>query len=426
MTRIGIFIKELIKSSSLLMKIINWVRQPTGISPLLTSIGEITPLDVRKSGHKDERINILVPSINKEHVFGGIATALFFFDRLAELKPIKKRIITTDATPDEEARTAFRDYTLVQSDMDEMLDFEIVGFGDRYDKTIPVGENDYFVTTAWWTTHHAQKIVRWQKEIYGKPQKKITYLIQDFEPGFYPWSSQYALADSTYRSELSHIAVFNSSLLHSFFKNNNYAFDSEFVFEPVLNSKLKKGLENPAPDTKKKQILIYGRPGVDRNVFPLIIETLKLWVWQQPGVHDWKLLSVGEKHPDIELGNGMVLTSGGKLSLEGYVEALKESAVGISLMVSPHPSYPPLEMAMFGVGVISNTYANKELSDWHENITSINLSIDNLIAALSRNCNEFTKDSNRYANGKLLKEDYMDLDNQFNFLEDLGNALFEK
>jgi hypothetical protein len=31
-------------------------------------------------------------------------------------------------------------------------------------------------------------------------------------------------------------------------------------------------------------------------------------------------------------------------------------------MLSPHPSYPPLEMAAFGVRVVTNTYANKDLS----------------------------------------------------------------
>jgi hypothetical protein len=31
-------------------------------------------------------------------------------------------------------------------------------------------------------------------------------------------------------------------------------------------------------------------------------------------------------------------------------------------MVSPHPSYPPLEMAAFGAQVVTNGFANKNLS----------------------------------------------------------------
>jgi hypothetical protein len=45
--------------------------------------------------------------------------------------------------------------------------------------------------------------------------------------------------------------------------------------------------------------------------------------------------------------------------------------VGLPLMPSPHPSYPPLEMAHFGVLTITNGYANKDLSSAHDNIISI-------------------------------------------------------
>ena len=40
-------------------------------------------------------------------------------------------------------------------------------------------------------------------------------------------------------------------------------------------------------------------------------------------------------------------------------------------MVSPHPSYPPLEMATFGVKVITNTFSNKDLKDFSPNIISL-------------------------------------------------------
>lgn len=42
-------------------------------------------------------------------------------------------------------------------------------------------------------------------------------------------------------------------------------------------------------------------------------------------------------------------------------------------MVSPHPSYPPLEMAANGIKVLTNTYENKDLSTLHENLESFTL-----------------------------------------------------
>ncbi|MBC2704929.1 hypothetical protein [Desulfobacula sp.] len=410
-----------IRRNSFLKEKVKNIAQPLITSAMNAGIPEITPLNVRQTTDSRPRINILVPSINQEHIFGGISTALLFFDRFAGFTRIRKRIITTDTMPDAEAAVLFNEYKIMSCTEDSRYDNEIVGFGDRHGKTIPVGENDCFIATAWWTAFHAQKIIRWQQATYAKPVKKMIYFIQDFEPGFYPWSSRYALSDSTYHFEYPQVAVFNSSMLHTFFKDNHYEFDIEFVFEPVLNEKLKKGLDDTRSFNKKKQILIYGRPSVDRNAFSSIVEAFKVWVWQQPDVHDWQLISVGEQHPDIELGNKMILSSIGKLPLEGYVDVLRESAVGISLMVSPHPSYPPMEMAMFGIGVISNTYANKQLSDWHENIHSIDLSVDNLVKAMEDICGRFAKDSGCFSGSgkRLLKKEYMEPDGQFDFIEQL-------
>lgn len=424
LTKLSHSLVNSIRRNPFLKEKIKEIVHPFITSAIHTGIPEVTALHARQTTDRDRRINILVPSVNQEHMFGGISTALLFFNRFAAQTRIRKRIITTDTMPDRDAAVSFDRYKIVSCMEDSRYDNQIVGFGDRYGKTIPVGENDYFIATAWWTAFHAQNIIRWQQETYEKPVKKMIYFIQDFEPGFYPWSSRYVLAENTYRYEHPQAAVFNSSMLHTFFKEHKYEFNAEFVFEPVLNEKLKKGLDDASSFNKKKQILIYGRPSVDRNAFALIVEAFKSWVRQYPDADDWQVISAGEQHPDIDLGNGMILKSVGKLTLEGYVSVLKESAVGISLMVSPHPSYPPMEMAMFGMGVISNTYANKQLSDWHENIYSIDLSIDNLVKAIGDMCEKFSHDPGSYLSGKLLKKEYMKSERQFDFMEKLVRSVF--
>jgi hypothetical protein len=40
-------------------------------------------------------------------------------------------------------------------------------------------------------------------------------------------------------------------------------------------------------------------------------------------------------------------------------------------MISPHPSYPPLEMAAFGMQVLTNRYKSKDLSEIAPNIHSL-------------------------------------------------------
>jgi len=171
--------------------------------------------------------------------------------------------------------------------------------------------------------------------------------------------------------------------------------------------------------------LIYGRPSVARNGFSLIIESLKRWASLQSNLQEWEVISVGEGHKPIPIGNGKVIRSLGKLSLEDYAELLLRSAIGISLMVSPHPSYPPLEMAHFGLLTITNSYANKNLSCCHENIYSIDcLTPDRIADALLSRTWQFSEDPHAGLRGKSLIPSYCNNAEMFPFVEALFRILF--
>lgn len=387
-----------------------------------THISEITPFNPTISSFEGKRINLLVPSINKEHVFGGISTAIKFYEELVSASnEYARRIITTDASPNTDDLEKYSGYALVNSEQDVDCESQITPFNDRYNKTIPVGKDDIFIATSWWTAYFAQRIVKWQSEVYKRDIQSVIYFIQDFEPGFYPWSSQYALADSTYRYNGPQIAVFNSSLLMEFFEQQGYSFSNKYCFEPRLNASLKEKLIPINEMKKKKKILIYGRPSVARNAFPLIIEALRLWVWIHPEANQWEIISAGEQHNDIDIGNGVTIKSKGKMTLDDYANELKESAVGISLMISPHPSYPPLEMAHFGLKVVTNNYANKDLSKLNRNITSIDdISPDKIANELSRLCRMENKCVNLSNEGFAY---YLSEDHQFPFLNLLLHSL---
>lgn len=54
-------------------------------------------------------------------------------------------------------------------------------------------------------------------------------------------------------------------------------------------------------------------------------------------------------------------------------------------MISPHPSYPPLEMAEAGLRTITNTYADKDLRSRYPDIVSIvGLTADSLAEEIER------------------------------------------
>ena len=372
-----------------IVRALNAVRHSYSIIDQST-IPEIRPVNCRKSSYSGkERLNLLIPSLDEQHVFGGIATALRFFEELRKECDYPARIIILDAPYVDKTSKAPSGYEVVTAEEDSAAFLQIIPFDNRKDKTIPIAKEDVFIATGWWTAYTIKDVINWQQKEFGE-SRPLLYCIQDYEPGFYSWSSRYLLADSTYRFEFPTYAVFNSEYLRSFMHKHGYQFAKEWCFDPILNPSLRKRLPDEGEVAKKKQILIYGRPGTERNAFSLIVYALKDWAREYRSASEWIVYSAGEDHKDIDLGNSVTLKSLGKLSLEEYARVLKESYIGISLMVSPHPSYPPLEMATFGVKTITNRYENKDLASFSSNIISLEaVSPANISKELLTLCSEY-------------------------------------
>lgn len=340
------------------------------IQPPADIIPEAMPLPSRESVLREPRLNLIIPALSSDSIFGGIRTALDLFDELRKGYRNARIIITDQQAFGVKDNAAFASWEIRKLDDPKEGGLEVVVAGDRWKKTLAVSTGDRFIATAWWTALIAESIQKEQRVRYGAgdPYRYI-YLIQDFEPGFYPWSSRYVLAEGTYRQQENMVAVFNSAMLRDYFCREGYRFPREYVLEPRLNARLREcGAEMTV--ARKRQILVYGRPSVERNAFALIVMGLREWVSRNPE-SGWVFLSVGEGHEDIILGHGNILRSLGKLSLEEYARCLLESTIGISLMISPHPSYPPLEMAAFGVHVITNGFKGKDLSRLSSRIHSV-------------------------------------------------------
>jgi len=346
----------------------------SGLSGVTMNMNEIVPLNARADDCLGDRkrLNLVIHAVGNESFFGGVATALSFFQKLYSTIDIDARVILTNSYISAGRPDALKGFEITDARSGSSAPLQMMSVIERDDDTfIPVGKNDIFIATAWWTAYIIYPLIKWQRETFNEEPHPLIYLIQDYEPGFYPWSSKYLLADSTYKNGHDTIAVFNSKFLHEFFKGRGYAFKHEYFFEPVLNETLRSCLLAAKPSVRKQQIIIYGRPSVARNAFEVIVASLRLWAKQQPDIHKWSILSVGEKHANIVLAKGAILRSIGKLTLEDYASLMLESYMGISLMVSPHPSYPPLEMSTFGVRTITNRYDNKDLSGFNENIISL-------------------------------------------------------
>ncbi|MDG3086930.1 hypothetical protein P7F88_12845 [Vibrio hannami] len=382
-----------------------------------TNIPEITPFELTQSHVQEKRLNLLVPALSEKHVFGGIATALRFYEKVSQHFPSCRIIITDEVSTSVKVGQYYSDWPVLDVGSSDVSGNSIVVAGNRIGKPLPVSAEDVFVTTAWWTTINAFTMMDWQHKSYMlEAPRKLIYFVQDFEPGFYPWSTRYALAESTYRKPDQTIPVFNTELLNDFFKKQGFTFGKSFFFDPKLNPELNRLQLELHEVKKKKQIIIYGRPSIERNLFSLIVQSLQRWSKDYDDSTDWKVYSAGEMHEPIQLDNGMVVESVGKLSLEQYANLLAESSVGVSLMLSPHPSYPPLEMAMFGVEVITNSYANKDLKGVVSNVTSLSsLEPGEISRAIGELCNKYNEEQPISCERNIFSTN----EDEFTFIEEL-------
>ena len=343
------------------------------------------PLNVGVSAalSDEPRLNVLVPALGMRNLSGGPNTALVLAGRLAAAG-IRVRLVSTDLSPDKDSAPFWGHVRhLLGSDVPAGL--ELV---DAHDRSTPlsIGERDIFLATAWWTAQMAKYAVR------HTAHQRFIYLIQDYEALFHAASTSQALAEETYT--LDHIPVINSPWLYDFlvarhvgrFADERFARNA-LVFQPAVDRRVFYPRER-ADVSGRRRILFYARPtGGLRNLFELGVAALQKAV--ADGVlkaDEWEFVGMGEQFAPVPLGSGAVLVPAPWLDLSGYARQMRESDILLSLMLSPHPSYPPLEMAASGGLVVTTSYEAKsarQLASLSANIVATEPTLEAITAGLA-------------------------------------------
>jgi hypothetical protein len=239
-------------------------------------------------------------------------------------------------------------------------DVEVVFPTDR-GRRLRVNPADRFVATTWWSAHLADHASR------ELGRERFLYLIQDYEPLFYPWGTWHALAEQSY--DFSHSALFSTEFLEEYFRERKLgvfangdgarraaSFRNAITpIEPPTAAELEAGA--------RRRLLFYTRleDYSPRNLFDL--GTLALADLIADGTIDssWELYGIGTVGgaTKFRLGGGIELNVLPRQPEGRYADMLRKHDVGLSLMLSPHPSLVPLEMASAGMLVVTNSYANK-------------------------------------------------------------------
>ncbi len=182
---------------------------------------------------------------------------------------------------------------------------------------------------------------------YNRTERKF-YLMQDYEPVFYPAGTLYGLIEQTYRFGFSCIA--NTSGVGNKYKQ--YSCDVT-IFSPGVDQKQFFPEPQKAEIGKPAKIVFYGRPSNPRNCFYLGLETLKA-VKRKLHSHV-EIISVGEEWNEEEYGVKGIVENRGLLKTMDDVALLYRSAdLGLVYMMTPHPSYQPLEYMASGCVTVTN------------------------------------------------------------------------
>jgi hypothetical protein len=326
-------------------------------------------------------LDVLIPGLQMKHLSGGPNTALNLTYRLAAAG-LPVRFISTDLPPDD-VEALLGHCSELTGIKQRPADVSVASMHDRRRQAV-VARSDVLFATAWWTAHYADALVR---EMCAN---QFVYMIQDFEPGFYKWSTEYALAVDTY--DMQTRPVICGQLLAEYlrevktgrFADPQFA-DSCLVFEPAIDRSRFHPRSRRHPDGPRR-LLFYARPDTPRNLFEMGLLALRQAVDRGAiTAAEWELWFIGGKVLPRDLGRGVVIRQHPWLDYDRYAALLRSCDVGLSLMLSPHTSYPPLEMAACGASVVTNTFANKtadRLRSYSQNLLPVDPSVASIAAGV--------------------------------------------
>ncbi|MDL2328517.1 hypothetical protein LJC71_02030 [Desulfosarcina sp. OttesenSCG-928-A07] len=320
-------------------------------SEISVASGFVPKIRLLKSSTRPKAVLVL-PHLRPEGFSGGPNTALFFAAEIAG-KGYDVLCLAAEypVCSPERLRQHLMDALGLAPDVAGK--FQTAGIRE----TIPLHPGDTFIATHYKTVEIVEKF---QEQSGGKA---FLYLIQDFEPMFHPWDENHATAITTY--EKNFLPVVNEALLADFMCNMRVGRFSEEVFRrTVLTFSPAVDRRHFYPEKKEQKthvLLFYARPDNPRNLFEFGMQALSLLAWEGVLVPEkWKIWCMGTPSvPPYDLGNGIRTQTLPWMGFSDYAACLRQASAGLSLMLSPHTSYIPLELAACNIPVVTTTYVNK-------------------------------------------------------------------
>ncbi|MDP3415276.1 hypothetical protein [Falsiroseomonas sp.] len=328
------------------------------------------------------RLNVLNPALSREGMTGGPNTILNLAVRVAR-HDIPVRLITT-VKPGSVSAEWLRHHLaeLVGGEIPEIA----VETAAVQASPLVVGPGEAFMATHWTTAQQLKPVLPLMRS------QSFIYMLQEFEAGFYAWSSNHALALETYGMDFW--PVTNENLLAEyFFRTGHGRFadpgfrERSIAFDPAIESRVFHPPAQPRADGPKT-LLFYARPTNHRNLFGLGLEALRR-ASADPAFAGWQMLAIGGRGgvPELPLSNGHVLRPAPWRGYLAYADQLRAADMLLAPMLSPHTGYPALEMAACGGLAVTNAFSVKTvavLEGLSPNIVATEATVEDMAAGLVR------------------------------------------
>ncbi len=329
----------------------------------------LEPLRVFPVMTDGRRVTIITDSLSSHSLFGGVGTAIVMAALLAKRLNGSMRIITRSDATDAWVVESILRANKVEWDGDIETLFS-PSFSGR---DVAVSKHDIFITTSWWTTSCALKSIRLEQ---------IFYLIQEDERMFYSHGDDRLQCQEILADERINVIV-NTKLLFQHLSSGSDALPGlhrrGLWFEPAFPAFGSQRAKSQVP-RHERRFFFYARPHHPRNLYwrglQAIISCIHDGIINED---EWEFFFVGNGQPELQLPGGVRPHVLEKLSWQEYSDLVGTMDVALSLMDTPHPSYPPIDLALSGAVVVTNNHGIKtSLNMYSDRIITTGVGVDDL------------------------------------------------
>ncbi len=358
----------------------------------------LRPLKMRSassqhSGSAQPYVTMVTDSVAPGQLMGGVGTAVLLAVSIAQSQRRALRIVTRERPCDD---TAIRALLVLQGlPFDGPIDM-IFSDGSDGDPGVPLGPDDMILTTSWWGTWSTRQTV---------PADQIVYLLQEDERMFYVGGDQQLLCDEALHDTAIRYVV-NSQLLMAHFQANDTLGPARHgvAFEPAFPA----SIYHPEPHDGRRNLVFYARPDHPRNLFLRGITVLdKAFAEGLFPVDEWDVHFFGVNIQHVAFPGRPIHYHNG-LPWADYASLVRKADLGFSLMYTPHPSYPPLDLAASGAVVVTNAFGPKgQAPHYSDNILYLPLDPESLLDGLRQGIARVADDAGRrsaYATARLNRD----------------------